>query len=78
VSLLLEAGVDVNSLDHSNNSALAMAVNKGHCEVASILIENGAVTSNKNTKLQSPLLLACRTSHLKTIELLLKQKVTNF
>ena len=71
VRLLLEAGVDVNSADSSDNTLLHYAVAYGQASIAELLMAAGAERSQLNMWKLSPLFVAMLKSHLHCAELLL-------
>jgi ankyrin repeat protein len=70
VKSLLAQGVDVNERSSQGETALKAAAWKGHDEVVSLLIDNGADVNADGG--QSPLVMAVWERHLKTVELLIK------
>ncbi len=59
VKLLLEKGIDPNTLDYQGNSALSYASVYKQKEIAELLLQNGAETNIYNKNHETPLLLCC-------------------
>ena len=58
LTALLEAGVDVDATDRADNTALHLAAQTGHYDIADLLIKFGVETSRKNNNGLSPKELA--------------------
>ena len=75
VSLLVEAGVDLNYQDDQGESALHVAARFNHTECASALLSSKNQSANmelgENTFGWTPLFLACVDGHLSMVELLM-------
>ena len=71
VRLMLARGVDVNSVDSSDNTLLHYAVAYGQASVAELLMAAGAARNQLNMWKLSPLFIAMLKSHLLCAELLL-------
>ncbi|MBA3954126.1 ankyrin repeat domain-containing protein [Candidatus Dependentiae bacterium] len=55
IQFLLDKGVDVNSKDSSNKTALHAAAQSGHLAAAQLLVKNGALVDAKTTENYTPL-----------------------
>lgn len=64
VERFLKLGVDVNSRDQSDNSALHFAVNYCELEIAELILRHGADPSSRNSMLMTPLHWSCRLRNL--------------
>lgn len=78
VKVLLDFGLDIESKDYENSTALIEAIRAGHYETSSLLIERGA---DCNAKLSgffedgcTPLWIAVQNCHTKIVKLLLDKK----
>ena len=88
VKLLLDRGGDANALEQDNrrnrlalakhsmgkDSLLIAAVDKGHQEIARLLIENGADVNYRGFMGKTALFMAVEDGHLKLVSYLLEQK----
>lgn len=72
VELLLNKGVDVNSVSKHGNTALMRAAFKGHLAVARLLIHRGADVNAENAQGNSALLVAASAGHADITVLLLE------
>lgn len=78
VSLLVEAGVDVNYQDQQGETALHIAARFGHAECARILLDAGGactidVELAEKTYGWTPLFIACVDGHAEVVKLLVKK-----
>ena len=69
VERLIQQGVDVDTMNCCNETALYLACKNGHTEVAQYLLDNGASVNLGDDK---PLLAAVKYNHYDCVELLLK------
>ncbi len=67
---LLASGVDVNSCDSHNSTALEYAAEFGQLEMVMLLIENGADVSNRNNDGDTPLYCAGDNGHMEIEKIL--------
>ncbi len=72
VQLLLNKGVDVDSVSKHGNTPLMRAAFKGHPAVARLLLERGADVNAENAQGNSALLLAAGAGHTDVVGLLLE------
>ncbi len=70
---LLDAKVDVNSVDHSQNSALYFAACRGHVAIATLLLDRGANINAVGPSKDTPLHCAAMLSQKGTAELLINR-----
>lgn len=70
---LLDAKVDVNSVDHSQNSALYFAACRGQVEIATILLDRGADINAVGPSKDTPLHCAAMLSQRAAVELLINR-----
>lgn len=73
VDFLLEKGVEINSPDGSDNSALMGVAFKGYTEIAKKLIGAGANVHQRNANGATALTFAATFGHLKIAEMLLER-----
>jgi len=71
IRLLLQQGLDVNTISSKGDTALYRACKSKHLEVVQILLEAGADINLTSTKLY-PLMVACKVGSAEIINLLLK------
>lgn len=67
---LLTSGVDVNSRDAHNSTALEYAAEFGQLEMVMLLIENGADINNHNKDGETPLYCAGDNGHMEIEKML--------
>ena len=72
ISVLLEAGADVNAKGGGGMTALMLAVEKTNPEVVTMLLEAGADVNARNHGTRTPLMLAVGTTNLEVISILLR------
>ena len=63
----------VDDIDHHHQTALHCASDRGHVEVVSYLLDQGANTDRKAYDGDTALLYACRSGHVEVVELLLSR-----
>lgn len=73
VEILLQQGIDVNSKDHHERTALSYAAIEGKYEVAAYLIEKGAEIDSKDENERTPLMYAVIEGEEDVTQLLLEQ-----
>jgi ankyrin repeat protein len=71
VEILIENGVDVNTLAKNKQSLLSIATKKGYYEVAKILIEHGANVNHRCNFRSTSLMWAASEGHDEIISLLI-------
>eukprot|EP00929_Paragymnodinium_shiwhaense_P108229 TRINITY_DN74554_c0_g1_i1.p1 TRINITY_DN74554_c0_g1~~TRINITY_DN74554_c0_g1_i1.p1 ORF type:complete len:702 (+),score=121.88 TRINITY_DN74554_c0_g1_i1:106-2211(+) len=71
VSALIDGQADLNIQDASGQTALSIAVARGHQEVARMLMAKGALVNTKDSKLNTPLHLVAMASDPSTCRALL-------
>jgi ankyrin repeat protein len=71
VALLLAKGVDVNTVNLDNSTALHLAAHRGHKAVAELLIIRGADVNSVDHRDRTPLYKAARSGHEAVTELLI-------
>lgn len=60
IQLMLERGVDINTIDYSGNSGLHIAAKQGFYEIASMLLKQGAnFESSNNVRTQEIIHIHC-------------------
>lgn len=60
IQLMLERGVDINTIDYSGNSGLHIAAKQGFYEIASMLLKQGAnFESSNNVRTQEIIYIHC-------------------
>lgn len=67
----LNPGLATYSTFAAQNSPLHFAASRGHAEIVSLLLENGADASSRNVSGQTALMLACRRGHWEVVLALL-------
>jgi ankyrin repeat protein len=72
VRLLLERGVEVDTIDPREGTALHAAARECHEEVVSILLSSGADVYRRTDEKETPLILASSYGHLGVVRQLLK------
>ncbi|ELU12305.1 hypothetical protein CAPTEDRAFT_120502, partial [Capitella teleta] len=70
VALLIEKGIDVNAVEHSNNTALSFVSSKGYFKIAKMLLEQKADPNATNDRGNTPLTIAIKFNHTSIIDLL--------
>ena len=60
VSILIDAGADVNMKDHLGYSVLHLAAMKGDVKITKLLLNTNVTVDAMNDKHQTPLMLACQ------------------
>ncbi len=70
--LLIEEGVDVNAKANNGFTALMIASQEGHTEVANMLIEKGADVNAQNNDGYTALMLASKEGHKEIANLLIE------
>ena len=73
VTLLLDAGADINQVEWANRTALSFAAEGGHADVVRVLLKRGANPMIKTNWGDSPLIYAVRKKQTKIVKLLLHQ-----
>ncbi|XP_045485501.1 protein TANC2 isoform X2 [Pieris rapae] len=71
VGLLIEFGADIEMTNSQGCSALSLACQRGHTDVARMLIASGASLSHSDTSEQTPLVHAAKNGHRDTVIYLL-------
>ena len=71
VSVILDAGADVNTKDGDGWTSLLYAANKGYTEIAAVLLDHGANVNVKCPMGWSPLYETARSGHTEMVALLL-------
>ena len=71
VLVLLQRGVEVNSLDRESRSPLHRAALRGHPEVAELLLENGADVNKMDRDGNTPLSWAVALDHEEVVKVLI-------
>jgi ankyrin repeat protein len=75
MSMLLEAGADIDSADSAHQTAMLAAIENGKVEAVRLLLDNGAKPDgkpvNKGRRGNNPLIEAIKTNQRKIVELLL-------
>jgi hypothetical protein len=67
----IEAGVDVNSIDEQQCTALLLASFNGHTSVVKLLLEQGALLGHRDAMGRTALIFAATGANAETVELLL-------
>jgi ankyrin repeat protein len=76
VKFLIQNKVSINGLFKTCSYSFWEAIERGHIDVAEILIQNGARDACSNDRtLFSPLRMAIKTPHIEMIQMLLKNKI---
>ena len=70
---LIRKGVDVNEINEYGVSALYLACQEGHREIASLLIDAGARVNCVEKSLCTPLHQACRSGDAEIVKLLISK-----
>ena len=73
VTLLIDAGADVNATTKSGQTPLILAAQNGHDKVVELLLGAGANVKAVNTRGASALFMAAQEGHDKAVKLLLKK-----
>ncbi|KAL4779153.1 hypothetical protein BJX76DRAFT_365505 [Aspergillus varians] len=71
VSMLIDRGCSVDSVDSAGRSPLSWAAEEGHVGLAQLLLKLGATQDSKDISWQTPLSWAAKTGHPDIVELLL-------
>ena len=71
VSMILDAGTDVNATDHDGWTLLLWVANLGFTDIAAVLLDHGANVNVKDPYGWSPLYESARSGHTETVALLL-------
>jgi ankyrin repeat protein len=71
MTLLLSAGIKIDSLDHHNRTALHIAAREGHEDVVKLLVSSGAAANLQDEDDYSPLHYACLEGHIAVSTILL-------
>jgi ankyrin repeat protein len=75
MSMLLEAGADIDSADSAHQTAMLAAIENGKVEAVRLLLDNGAKPDgkpvNKGRRGNNPLIEAIKTNQRKIVELLI-------
>ena len=67
VAALIKAGANVNVLNRDGDYALHHAASNGHKAVVEKLLKQGAEVDARNLRLETPLILAVKNSHLEVV-----------
>ncbi|KAJ5738869.1 hypothetical protein N7493_002024 [Penicillium malachiteum] len=73
VELLLEAGTNIEHKDWDGKTALSLAVEEGHDEIAQLLITQHADLESRDKSLSTPLFHAAREGHYSTAKILIEK-----
>ena len=69
----IEAGVDVNSIDEQQRSALLLASFNGHTSVVKLLLDQDALLGHRDAMGRTALMFAATGANAETVELLLDE-----
>lgn len=71
VSMLLDAGVDINSKNIVGETSMHIAARMGHEGIIDILLEKGALINSINNEGETPLHIVAQTNYISTLQKLL-------
>ena len=71
VSMLLDAGVDINSKNVVGETSVHIAARMGHEGIIEMLLEKGALINSINNEGETPLHIVAQTNHIATLQKLL-------
>ena len=72
---LKETQIKIDAKDGSGNTALFKACDKGHIEIANLLINNGADVNFQNKEGTTPAMKAAENNHFYVLQLLLEKNI---
>ena len=73
IRILLDAGVDPNTIDPNNEPVSWAAIRSGNVEAVKVLLDRGATVDFKDSVRQSSLMLAIREDHPDIVRLLISR-----
>jgi ankyrin repeat domain-containing protein 17 len=74
VDLFIKSGMDVNSKEQTNSTALMVAASNGHIDIVKMLLENGANINDVDNSNSTALMHAAYTNHVEIVKILISKK----